>query len=87
MPSPLGEGQTVPPKNRHHQGEVEVPCGRFAGQPVRIVCTSGDLIAITPVYWSHAEISSDGCNLFILTSSRTQNLCQSIENDLQLIKD
>ena len=22
MPSPLGEGQTVPPKNRHYQGEV-----------------------------------------------------------------
>lgn len=24
MPSPLGGGQTVPPKNRHHRGEV--PC-------------------------------------------------------------
>jgi len=22
MPSPLGEGQTVTPKNRHHLGEV-----------------------------------------------------------------
>ncbi len=33
MPSPLGEGQTVTPINRHHQGEV--PCGHFAGEVVR----------------------------------------------------
>jgi len=25
MPSPLGEGQTIPPKNRHNLGEVEAP--------------------------------------------------------------
>ena len=24
MPSPLGEGQTVPLKNRHNQGEVRI---------------------------------------------------------------
>ena len=33
MPSPLGEGQTVTPINRHQQGEV--PCGRFTGEGAR----------------------------------------------------
>ena len=30
MPSPLGEGQTVPPKNRHYRGEVPSVRDRFS---------------------------------------------------------
>ena len=31
MPSPLGEGQVVPPKNRHNQGEVDARRGKDRG--------------------------------------------------------
>ncbi len=28
LPSPLGEGQTIPTRNQDHQGEVKVPAER-----------------------------------------------------------
>ncbi len=46
MPSPLGEGQTVPPKNRHHRGEV--PCGRFAGRTIALAHYPD----VTPLFYS-----------------------------------